>query len=61
MFVNYQGTGIVAGPIMNGMLVFMADEQAGGGDAAIEFLLKHEDLWTGWVSADAAAKIKAAL
>ena len=46
---------------MNGMLVFMADEQAGGGDAAIEFLIRHEDLWSSWVSADAAAKIKAAL
>jgi len=39
----------------------MADEQAGGADAAIEFLLKHEDLWSQWVSADAAAKIKKSL
>ena len=46
---------------MNGMLVYMADEQAGGADAAIEFLVKHEDLWSSWVSADAAAKIKASL
>ena len=59
--VEYLSKRIFPGPIMNGMLVFMADEQAGGGDAAIEFLLQHEDLWTGWVSADAAAKIKAAL
>ena len=36
-------------------------EQAGGEDAAIEFLSQHEDLWTSWVSADAAAKIKAGL
>ena len=46
---------------MNGMLVYMADEQAGGADAAVEFLTKHEDVWTGWVSAEAAKKIKASL
>ncbi len=43
------------------MLVFMSEEQASGADAAIEFLLKHEDLWTTWVSEDVAAKVKAAL
>ena len=46
---------------MNGMLVYMADEQAGGVDAAIEFLIKHEDIWSGWVSAEAKAKVKASL
>ena len=35
---------------MNGMLVWMADNQAGGSDAAIEFLTKHEDVWKKWVS-----------
>ena len=59
--VEYLSKRIFPGPIMNGMLVFMADEQAGGGDAAIEFLIRHEDLWSSWVSADAASKIKAAL
>jgi len=46
---------------MNAMLVYMGEEQAGGEDAAIEFLMQHEDLWSSWVSADAAAKIKAGL
>ena len=46
---------------MNSMLVYMADEQAGGEDAAIEFLLRHEDLWSSWVSAEAAAAIKESL
>ncbi len=46
---------------MNGMLVYMNDEQATGADAAWEFLAKHEDVWSAWVSADAAAKIKKAL
>ena len=59
--VKYLETRIFPGPVMNGMLVYMADEQAGGADAAIEFLIKHEDLWSSWVSADAAAKIKASL
>ena len=49
------------GVVMNGMLVYMADNQAGGEDAAIEFLLQHEDVWSAWVSADAAAKIKQSL
>jgi glycine betaine/proline transport system substrate-binding protein len=49
------------GDVMNSMLVFMTDNQANGADAAIEFLVKHEDIWTTWVSEDAAKKIKAAL
>ena len=47
---------------MNGMLVYMADNQAGGSDAAIEFLTKHEDVWKKWVSGKVAKKqIKAGL
>ncbi len=52
---------IYPGPIMNGMLVFMEDEQAQGADAAIEFLIKHEDLWMSWVPADVAEKVKSAI
>jgi glycine betaine/proline transport system substrate-binding protein len=46
---------------MNGMLVYMADNQASGEDAAIEFLKQHEAVWSEWVSADTAAKIKNSL
>jgi len=46
---------------MNGMLVWMADNQAGGSDAAIEFLSKHEDVWKKWVSGAAKKQIKAGL
>ena len=46
---------------MNGMLVYMADNQAKGSDAAIEFLKKHEDVWSKWVSGAAKKKIKAGL
>ena len=46
---------------MNGMLVYMADNQAKGSDAAVEFLKKHESLWSKWVSSSAKKKIKAGL
>ena len=59
--VDYLEARTYPGPIMNAMLVYMGEEQAGGEDAAIEFLSRHGDLWTTWVSADAAAKIKAGL
>ena len=49
------------GEVMNGMLVYMADNQAKGSDAAIEFLKKHEDVWGKWVSGSAKKKIKAGL
>ena len=49
------------GPVMNGMLVYMADNQASGADAAIEFLSKHEDVWSKWVSSSVAGKVKAGL
>ena len=34
---------------MNGMLVYMTENQADGSDAAIEFFKKHEDVWTKWL------------
>jgi glycine betaine/proline transport system substrate-binding protein len=46
---------------MNATLAYMADQQATGEDAAIEFLTKHADVWTSWVSADVAKKVKAGL
>lgn len=46
---------------MNGMLVFMNEKQAGGEDAAYEFLEQHMDIWTAWVPADVAEKVKGAL
>ena len=49
------------GEVMNGMLVYMADNQAKGSDAAIEFLKQHEAVWSKWVSSAAAKKIKAGL
>ncbi|MDB4022154.1 ABC transporter substrate-binding protein [Litorivicinus sp.] len=42
-------------------LTYMGDNQASGEDTAIEFLLKEESAWNGWVSASALTRIKAAL
>ena len=42
---------------MNGLLVYMDDNQADGADAAVEFLKNNPDVWQAWVSADAAKKV----
>ena len=59
--VDYLKKRVFPGPVMNGMLSWMTDEQAENEDAAIEFLIKHEDVWTKWVSSDVAKKVKASL
>ena len=59
--LNYLQKRIYPGAVMNGMLVYMDTEQAQGPDAAMEFLIKHEDVWTTWVPADVAEKVKSAM
>jgi len=59
--IGYLSSRVFPGPVMNGMLVYMGDNQAGGADAAVEFLTTQESVWTKWVSADVAAKVKASL
>ncbi|MGH1369474.1 MAG: glycine betaine ABC transporter substrate-binding protein [Maritimibacter sp.] len=59
--VEYLTKRVFPGEVMNEMLVYMTDEQAGGEDAAYHFLETHSDVWMDWVSEDAAAKIKSAL
>ena len=49
------------GPVMNGMLVWMGENQAEGADAAIEFIKTQEEVWSKWVTKSAAKKIKAGL
>jgi glycine betaine/proline transport system substrate-binding protein len=58
---DYFAKRIFPGPVMNATLAYMADQQATGEDAAIEFLTKHADVWTNWVSADVAKRVKAGL
>ena len=59
--MDYLSKRVFPGSVMNGMLVYMGDEQASGADAAVEFLKTQEETWTKWVPADVAAKVKAAL
>ena len=46
---------------MNTLLAWMEDNQAQGDIAAEYFLANNEEIWTAWVSPEAAEKIKAAL
>lgn len=46
---------------MNGMLVYMNENQATGEDAAYEFLETQSDVWMQWVPADVAEKVKKGL
>ena len=59
--LDYLGKRTYPGEVMNSMLVYMGDNQAGGDDAAAEFFAKHENVWSTWVSKDTAKKIKASL
>jgi glycine betaine/proline transport system substrate-binding protein len=45
----------------NKFLAYMRDKKADTKAAGIWFLKNYEDLWTGWVPADVAKKVKAAL
>jgi len=58
---EYLAARVYPGEVMGSMLVFMAEEQADGEDAAYEFLATYEEVWTQWVPADIAEKVKAAL
>lgn len=46
---------------VNKLMAWMTDNQATGEDGAKHFLKENADVWTKWVSADAAEKIKSAL
>jgi glycine betaine/proline transport system substrate-binding protein len=59
--LDYLAKRVFPGKVMNSMLVYMKDNQAAGGDAAVEFLKKNEAVWSKWVPADVAAKVKASL
>ena len=48
------------GPV-NEMLSWMTDNQATGEEAARYFLKEKADIWTQWVPAEVAEKVKAAL
>jgi glycine betaine/proline transport system substrate-binding protein len=54
---NYETTQAMA----NKFLAYMREKKAKKKDAALWFLKNYEDLWSGWVPADVAKKVKAAL
>ena len=47
--------------VVNQFLAWGDDNSASSEEVAEYFLQNHEDVWTGWVSADVAAKVKASL
>lgn len=59
--MEYLGTRSWSNATVNALLSWMTDNQATGDDGAKYFLENNKDVWTSWVSADAAAKIEAAL
>lgn len=58
---DYFSKRVFPGEVMNEMLVYMGDNQASGEDAAIEFLLRHEDVWKKWVPENVARKVTKSL
>lgn len=56
-FSKLNGSSEVVGEAM----VYIEDNEASEEEAAINFLKKHEDMWTQWVPQDVAAKVKEAL
>ena len=46
---------------VNGLMAWMTDNQATGDDGARHFLKENEEIWTKWVTPEAAEKIKASL
>lgn len=49
------------GQMVSDALAYMQDNNATPAQAAEHFLDTHEDLWSGWVPAEVAARVKAAL
>ena len=59
--MEYMKNRIYPGAVMNSMLVYMDANQAEGEDAAMEFMTKHEKIWSKWVSSSIVKKIKAGI
>jgi len=57
----YLGSRSWSNASINALMAWMTDNQASGEDGAKHFLKENPDVWKKWVSAEAAAKIEAAL
>ena len=54
---DYLAQRIFPGEIMNASLFYMSSQQANGKDAAAKFLKNHPEVWSKWVTPEAARKI----
>ena len=52
---------VYPGYVMNAMLVWMDDNQAGGADATTYFLQTYPEVWKAWVDDETAATVEAAM
>lgn len=59
--VDYLKSRVFPGEVMNEMLVYMNDNQATGEDAAYHFLEAYPQIWSEWVSEEAAEGVKSEL
>ncbi|MDP9813755.1 glycine betaine/proline transport system substrate-binding protein [Rhizobium tibeticum] len=57
----YLGKRAWSNETVNKLMAWMTDNQASGEDGAKHFLKENKDIWTKWVSEDAAKKIEASL
>ena len=57
----FLGSISIPNDVMNAVLAWGEDNQAEGNEMAGYFIVKHEELWSSWLPADVAAKVKAAL
>ena len=57
----FLGSISIPNDVMNAVLAWGEDNQAEGNEMAGYFIVKHEDLWSAWLPAEVAAKVKAAL
>ena len=55
--MNYLNNRTIPGDVMNNMLVYMAENNSNGKDAAKEFLKRNQEIWTSWVSYKVAKNI----
>ncbi len=58
---NYLSKRAWPNSVVNAMLAYMDEKQAGGEEAAEKFLEDYESVWLKWMPADIASKVKAAL
>ena len=59
--IDYVSVRSLEGSFTTTMLVWMDDNQATAEDSALYFLNTHPDVWTKWVTPEAAKKVKASL